>query len=453
MVSHQPYMYSRSVPVQLQFTLNATRNLKAGPFTSIAANLTRNHVVTSRAYHGQETSGRGSHRSSLYVSTVWLQLSQLTSRTDIQPKKYRPSAFWKLASNENDKPAYADPVASSKTCGELQPIRSLDPKVPTIRTTLSCEDVSKQSRVPIIPYVPITSKDHTVPKPIIRPNRRGQQDRELAIEPRKFHLAKGSLPLSSPYLVSKTPAQKHRKSRKRELAVFVEKTGEMRKAKPTRRDHALNDGSIAECFYGEERDIVRAEINRKGPNATPTEREWRAQNWYKSGIPARSTELGTRTGNNVNDPSHQWDYESPELAEQLQQIAFQETRAAEKRSNQIASLPHLRTQPMPPKPRRPAVQRNAHQSDEVDVLALDDDDNDYVFDTYVRSHVHPVEMSDSAKPHAVPMQDIDPLNMGILVIEGGEIEELWETFGEDLDSDPDFNSEEEDENGMSPLPD
>lgn len=229
----------------------------------------------------------------------------------------------------------------------------------------------------------------------------------------------------------------------------------MRKAKPTRRDQVPNDGPIAEFRNGEERDVVRAEINRKGPNATPAEREWRAANWDNSGVPARFTETGPRIGNNVNGPSHQWDYESPELAEQLQQIACEEIRATEERSNQLASHPHLRTKPKPPKPRWPAVQRNAHQSDEVDVIAdviALDDDNDYVFDTYVRSQVHPSEMSDAAKPLPVPVQDIDLLNVGILVIEGGEVEELWETFGEDLDSDPDFNSEEEDENGMGPLP-
>lgn len=392
----------------------------------------------------------------MYAVTELLQHSQLISHTDIQPKKYRTSAIWNLARNEIDKPAYADPVASSKAFGELQPIRFSGPRIPTIRTTLSYEDVSKPSQVPTNPPVPATSKDRTVTKPTTHPVRRGQKDREPAIQPRKFHLAKSFLSVSSPYTVSKTLAQRHRKSRRRELAVFVENKGDFPKAKPTRRDQVLNDGSAAELRQGHERDIVRFEATRKGPNATPAERKWRAENWDKRGVPARSTELGSRSGHDVNDPSQQWDYESPELAEQLQQIAFQETRAAEERSNQPASLSHLRTKPKPPKPHRPVVQRGAHPNDNIDVMtdvvALDDD-NDYVFDTYVRSHVHPEGMSDSAKPLTVPLQDIDPHTMGILVIEGGEVEELWETLGEDLDSDPDFNSEEEDENGMCALPD
>jgi len=425
-------------------------------FTSSSANLTRNHDAASRAYHGQEASGRGSHRSSLYVFPILLQISQLISRTDIQPKKYRTSAVWKLAGNESNKPAYANPTASLENTGELQPSRSQDPKVPTIRTTLSSEDVSKQSQVPTNPYVPPTSEDHTAPKPIKRPVRRGQQDNIPAIEPRKFHLAKSSLPVSSPYLVSKTPTQKHRMSRNRELAVFVEKMERFQRTNPTRRDHMLGSESVAELRHREERDIVGSEIVRKRPNATPAERKWRAENWNKRGVPARSTELEIRTGNNVNDPSQQWDYESPELAEQLELIAFQETGAAEERSKHIASLPQPRTKPKPPKPGRPAVQPNAHYSDGdavmADVVVLDDD-NGYVFDTYVRSHAHPPGLTDSAEPLTDPLYDVDHLSMGILIIEEGEDEELWEILGGDLDSDPDFNSEEEDENGMYALPD
>lgn len=376
------------------------------------------------------------------------------SRTDIQPKKYRPSAVWTLTGNESDKPSYADSVASSTKFDEFQPLRSSDPKVPTIRTTLSSDDVSTKSQVPANVCEPITVNDRTITQSIIRPVRRAPPDREPAKEPRKFHLAKSSLSVSSPYLVSKTPAQKHRKSRRRELAVFVERTRELRKSRPTRKAEVLRDGSIPELHQGEGNDIVTSEVDRKVPNATPAERKWRAENWDKCGVHARSTEPGIRTGNDVTDPSHQWDYGSSQLAEQLQQIAFQETRAADQRSNQLASVPHLKTKPKPPMPRQSAAQRDVQQSDTDDVMAdsvAPNDENDYIFDTYVRSHVYAGDMSDSHKPLTVPFQDIDHLNMGILVIEGDEVEELWETLGEDFDSDPEFNSEEEDENGMWPL--
>lgn len=383
-----------------------------------------------------------------------LRPSQLIARLDIQPKKQRPSALWTLADNGNDKPAYANPGASPKPPGELQHYRSVEPRVPTVRTTLSSEDFRKQPYIPSTIPVPSPSDGRVAHPPIVRPLRQDPKTKQSALEPRKFHLSKSSLLVSSPYLVSKTPIQKHRKARDRELAVFVEKTNRVLENEPTSKDWEVGVESVANVVAGEERNIIKSSTTRKRPNVSTAERQWRAENWDKPRAPARSTELGTKVAKDVKHPSYQWDYESPELAKQLQEIASQEIKAQEKRSNNSASPPHLKTKPKPPQPRQPAVQHEFDGPDEHDGMAgvvAHKDDDDYIFDTYVRSQAYLAGMTDSAEPLTNSLHGLDLLNMGLLVIEEGEDEILWEAFGEDLDSDPDWNSEEEDENGMGTL--
>ena len=80
-----------------------------------------------------------------------------------------------------------------------------------------------------------------------------------------------------------------------------------------------------------------------------------------------------------------------------------------------------------------------------------DDDADYVFDTYIRSVAQPQDTIEASDPLIGSLQGVDRSNMGMLVIGDGE-EELWETFGEDVDSGPGWDSEDEDENGMYGVP-
>lgn len=321
-----------------------------------------------------------------------------------------------------------------------------DPKVPTIRTTLSSEDVFKQYEVPTESIRPKKSKDHVGNPPLIRPLKSGQRYKETTSEPRKFRLSKSSMSISSPYMVLKNPAQKYQKHRKRELAVFVENRG---KVKSAARHEVV---SFSEGIQRKESHTLEPDHIRKKPKATPAERRWRTENWDRPNRQAENVGLGTGTGKNINDPSHQWDYESPELLEQLQQITCQEMQIQEEKPAHVACIPKLKIKPKPPKPRQPAVQCGTHKGDEDDImtdeLTPEGDNDDFVFDTYVRLHSHPTKVANPAKQPADPSQCFGYTNMGILIIDEGEDEDLWETFGEELDSDPEWNSEEEDENGI-----
>lgn len=212
------------------------------------------------------------------------------------------------------------------------------------------------------------------------------------------------------------------------------------------------DVSALEGINRNECDTPEPDGIRKKPNATPAERKWRIENWDRPRKQAENVKQGTGVGKNINDPPHEWDYESPELLEQLQQITRQEMQIQEEKSAHVACIPQLKTKPKPPKPRQPAVQCNVRKGDDDDVMTDDlvpeDDDDDYVFDTYVRLHSHPTMSANPTEQLIDPVQQYGYTNMGILIIDEGEDEELWETFGGEIDSDPDWNSEEEDENGI-----
>ena len=199
---------------------------------------------------------------------------------------------------------------------------------------------------------------------------------------------------------------------------------------------------------GNDEETSTAEPPRKRPNATLEERKWRAENWNKLVEPKHDTRTDLESDQKV-ELAGKWNVESSELAEQLQQIALQEIQAKEQRARVKSSHRQLKTQPKPPKPSQPIMQQ-ATDACSGDVAMADsdvlDEESNYVFDTYVRSSAQPLGTGESAELHVGPLQGIDHGSIGIIVIDDDE-EELWETYGEVQESDPEWNSEEEDENG------
>ena len=287
-----------------------------------------------------------------------------------------------------------------------------------------------------------TSTSHV----ITRPAKGGQ---ELILESRRFHLTKRSFQASSPYTNIKSPAEKHRNQRKNELAVFME-AGKVSKTRSARRNQTNIKEAPAQPEKDEEEQSEASVPVQKRANATAVERKWRAENWEKPKEIRASLIQGSKQASDRSQPSSEWDYESPELAAQLQQIAFEEIKTQQERSKDLGARQQLKVQPKPPKPRRIADPRDRYDAEEDHVMADGpdlNDDTDYIFDTYVRSNTAPLGTMESTDPLIDPLQKFDPSKMGVLIIEDGEEEELWETFGEDADSDVDFNSDQEDENG------
>lgn len=95
------------------------------------------------------------------------------------------------------------------------------------------------------------------------------------------------------------------------------------------------------------------------------------------------------------------------------------------------------------KPKSPPLRYKDRHPDTVtievdtEMMDVDSDDGDFVYDTYVRE-----------PDTAVSIDEMNG-NIGILVITE-EDQEVWESYIDEDDSDKDWNSEEEDENGTIP---
>ena len=329
-----------------------------------------------------------------------------------------------------------------------------------MRTTIPRQDFNEEQNALARPSetsicaIPVTDAASTLeerqqPFESTQPKKPRQGNHEVFVPPskaRKFHLINTPSPASSPFLAPKTIAQKHRDRRKKDLAVFAEKPDIIRKAKLSGDILKHSSGEPRHEYNGEKKDGPRFGQPRKRPNATAAERKWRTETWANPPKPNAVTGSCTRSAENINEPSNQWNYESAQLAEQLQEVALEEIHASEEKRKRLSGSGQLKVEPKPPKPRHPRTEDSDVDSTGndlmTDAIALDDD-GDYVLDTYVRSSTQPTG------PQYDSLHDIAHSNVGILIIEGQEEEEaFWEAFAEDRQSDPEWNSEEEDENGL-----
>ena len=375
----------------------------------------------------------------------------------IQQKKQRPSYCWKLVDRGKDTSQYAASVTFLDTATKTQTTTTAlpSPKVPTVRTTLPGEvfkNALARASENSVNSIPITVAASTFEKrqqtlQSTQPKKPRQNTHEVFLSPskaRKFHLINTPSPSSSPFLAPKTIAQKHRDQRKKDLAIFAEKPDLILKAKLSGDILSHSSGEPRNMYNGEEEDDSQLEQPRKRPNATGAERRWRTETWANPPKPNAVAENSTRTAENINEPSSQWNYESAQLAEQLQEVALQEIHASEQQGKGLSGSGQLKIKPKPPKPRQPRIDTldvDSNGNDLMtDAVALDND-GDYVIDTYVRSSTQPTG------PHYDSLRGIPHSNVGILIIEDQEEEAFWETLAEDPESDPEWNSEEEDENG------
>lgn len=368
--------------------------------------------------------------------------------------------------DENNTPQYAIPHAPPDTIKDSRTTTNAfhSPKVPTVRTTLPSEDFSEQDNAisgfsksnltnPSLDASTITAKRQQ-PSDITLSKESRQKSHDIlpsALKARKFHLVKSHLPISSPFLVPKTIAQKLRKSRRKDLAIFVESTDIVPKVKESGNVSRPSSGEPKHLESSAKENRSQVEKPRKRPNATAAERKWRTETWANRPKSNQGDGNLTRTAENINEPSSQWNYESTRLSGQLQRVALEEIRASEERVKELGGGGRLKVKPKPPKPRQPRTEKLADHGNGDDVVADTisiDDDGEYVLDTYVRSSAKPFGVTEPAESCHDSLHGLDHGNVGILVIEDEEEEALWETFAEDQESDAEWNSEEEDENGL-----
>lgn len=230
---------------------------------------------------------------------------------------------------------------------------------------------------------------------------------------------------------------------------------------------------------------------RKRPVINSAEKRWKAeQDAASSRAKANLTEeneKNEKTGKSVRDDPSNWDHDSDQLAQELQQVALEmmmeETKpsAPKKETSEptpMAGLAHPKPQ-LKYQPRNPGrrVQNTAQKLQDPDKMEMDDpvsgyttgkedddSDGDYVYDTYIRRPLPaqiPSSDRDSAAAAAASAETIlqaskmpipidgDQLsrNIGIVVI-SAEDEEYWDTYAvsEDSGEEKGWDSEDEDSN-------
>jgi hypothetical protein len=173
---------------------------------------------------------------------------------------------------------------------------------------------------------------------------------------------------------------------------------------------------------------------RKRPNVSAAERKWRDKTWKQCPTPSRAKPPGiVKSGNTIDTPSDTWDTESTQLASQLQDFVLEEMNKAQ-RSLDSSKIKYQ------PKPVLRYKDRHPEPVDAEHTMSMDDDDdddNDFVYDTYIRE----------SKP-----ADASTLvgTFGLLVLESEKDTQAFLVDAEE-DSDVEFDTDDEDENGMETV--
>ncbi|KAI9819778.1 MAG: hypothetical protein M1832_003853 [Thelocarpon impressellum] len=233
-----------------------------------------------------------------------------------------------------------------------------------------------------------------------------------AIKQRRYHLTKSVSTPQFPQSPAGGVSKRKRGPNKPAIATFVEGGLRPLKQQKTKKSEKPQ-GNAAEA-------PPVSPPPRKRPVVTAAERAWRAQNAGASRPPRPARPSGTKkTGQTIDTPIADWDYDSPALAAQLQELVEKEILQASKSTSK------------PPAPRE--------SMDETSDGDPDDDEDEYVYDTFVR---HPQPASSAILPSP---------SVGVLVI-GEDQQALWATYvaeyaaEEDAAASDGAYSEEEDEN-------
>lgn len=206
---------------------------------------------------------------------------------------------------------------------------------------------------------------------------------------------------------------------------------------------------------------------RKRPVVNQAEKKWREDR--QKDISAAKQHLSDTLEKSAQAHQSTWDEESERLAEEFQRVALEiehdmelDPENLDERFAPPTSRPHvpitpfhpLKYQPRPPKQPRavPAQQPPSAVSKPETAAPLPnvDDDNDYVYDVYIRRPLEEVSMLANPLADAEADQQLKNLEtptsgIGVIVITE-EDEEYWEHFVED--DEEEWDSEDADSNGQ-----
>ena len=326
-------------------------------------------------------------------------------------------------------------------------------QVPIIRATLPGEENETQERGRQTSSVAEAAPRHGSQLQI---RKDGVSIAGTFIEARKFRLARSVLSLTPRKEPSFSGIQK-RTNRKNEVAVFVEeKQKNRRPLKQVRSPYTKRNEHISREHQDHQSDAaipkggIHASTPRKRPNMSGLKCQPKANSQNKLERQHGAEGVVAKSGKTVKEPSHEWDYDSTELAEELQEIALQAYK-----DYQIAQSGGI-AQKRPTNTVSRVLSRHGSQKSQTSnsTSADEDTEEDFVYDAYVRYDRHPL-LKTTGEPES-PMNtfshELGSSSVGILNISTQEDQELWDQFADDQQSDKDWNSEEEDENGIMATP-
>ena len=356
-------------------------------------------------------------------------LSDLSPSSDFPQKRLRPSSFWKrlpvdsqharpLLANDHAMDWNLSPLRAPNDVRQpgLEGFKSERPKV----GKLGYSDVVRAENPPTRPHAndaepknsgttwPAERKGGTHPKP------------------RSFHLLH-SHRLSSGQCLRTL----------RETAGFPDSVG---------NQGSKNDDLRAQDATGKLQEVdgpikmmpEQCSSQQKGPVRTPAEAERRVLSQCKA--KQFGSHVVDTDGLHARNLPGEWD-QSEALAAHLQQIAEEEMSSHVSRDS-VSPSANLKFKPRPSKPR--GERETTLAAAVSDTLTLEregnhDRDEDFIYDIFVKDN-----KGFSGEADQLMSPSID--SVGIIVVDDGE-EMLWDEFSETQDSDSQWDSEGDDENG------
>jgi len=309
---------------------------------------------------------------------------------------------------------------------------------------------------------------------------------------RRFQISRTSSPVAALGLRSASGIQKRRAEGSPGVAVLVE---QLQRTQHSRKASMVADLVGQQANFNEKQDIAANELAkelsstpvkpRKRPVVNQAEKKWREER--KTAVSAAKQHLLSETleKSAKAHSSQSWDEESERLAREFEKVALElendmeldshdevdvrsgpspvpgsvtsparqpKVQASRTDYSQFASptASSMKYQPrLPKEPRATASRPEEPAQNEVDDQAVDENDEDYVYDVYIRRPLAETDILTNPLAELESdqqMKDLEASRAGVgIIVITAEDEEYWENFIED--DEEEWDSEDADSNG------
>lgn len=383
----------------------------------------------------------------------------LISWSDIQQKRQRPDYHWCRVDNceipTNSIALLSEPLSPSTRLGVPRHADAMT-RVSVVRATSPSRDEPSQrySSPRPLPYHQ-KDVDNAILKPpfktmapepsppsSVQSSLKRRHSSNHLFRPRTFHLSSSLASSSTPVATIRgTPELKRHQ---KDLAVFMERTKRDPQAQDTLRSTTITITRLAQIEKDDQKGDHKYQ-SREIPITSVIEMEGRIDSSIKVAdtvinLSTRAPDFKTSSGGGDFDAK---------ITEQQHQIASYQSSISKQIPGAMSSNSQLKIKPKLPKPRPQKKQIESADSSgdgSAEGMIYPDIDDDFVYDTYVRSFRRLAGIPTDHSELYNDESDVDSSKIGILIIPERD-QAVWEAFGEEEKSDKDWNSEEEDENG------